>query len=104
MDPKEKELLQETYIPLVAIQQITIKHMLARIQIAHIQSPQRSCGYARRVGMTGKLPTSLAIYRLKIQQDGHNAFITLPALFVVDKGKFIDYEIWKKHSSETMIE
>ncbi|QBD78706.1 hypothetical protein EPA93_23070 [Ktedonosporobacter rubrisoli] len=91
---EQAELVRRIYAPLGGIGRITAKHTLGKIPITTVDEPDRVCGMARRVGYTGRNSTDLAIYRLKIQVD--DRIITLPMLFVVDGGVFIEYEQWSR--------
>ncbi len=96
MDQTEETLTQQKYVPAVAITQITTKHSLGRVMIALANAPERICGVARRIGYTGKRDSDLAIYRLKVKRDSEDNVVTLPCLFVVDGGTFVDYEQWRQ--------
>ena len=91
-----------TFVPMVKVDRITTKHTFGRLPIATLDTPERSCGTARRVGYTGKNAFDLAIYRLKVKFDRQNAVMTLPLLFVVDDGKFIDYQEWQREHTVEM--
>ena len=84
------------YKPAVAIAQITARHTMGRIAIALADNPDCICGMARRVGYTGMSDNDLAIYRLKVRENAETNATMLPALFVVDGGLFVDYDVWKK--------
>ncbi len=81
-----------TYVPECGITQITTRHMMGKVPVVMANEPDHICGFARRIGYTGKTEHDLAIYRLKVACNGK--VITLPALFVVDGGIFVDYEQW----------
>ena len=85
-----------TFVPMVKVSRITAKHTFGRLPIATMDTPECSCGMARRVGYTGKDACDLAIYRLKVKFDRENTVLTLPFFFVVDDGKFIDYQKWQR--------
>ena len=85
----------EEYIPLTYADNVVEKHPLARIGIAKLCSPNVICGMARRIGYTGSKEDGRAIYRLKVTVVGFSKRITLPVLFVLDQGKFIEYERWQ---------
>ena len=93
---QENKERQETYIPTVAIAQITAQHTMGRIPIALADKPECVCGTARRVGYTGVGDNDLAIYRLKVKEDANAHAMMLPMLFVVDGGLFVDYNMWQK--------
>ena len=87
---------QFTYIPAVAIQRATLKHSWNKIAVATAAVPDITCGEARRIGYTGKLENDLALYRLKIRQGNSQPTVTLPGLYIIDKGVFLDYEEWRQ--------
>ena len=93
---QENKERQETYIPAVAIAQITARHTMGRIAIALADNPECICGMARRVGYTGTRDNDLAIYRLKVKEHANANATMLPTLFVVDEGLFVDYDMWQK--------
>lgn len=86
------------YTPAVGITRITAKHAMGKVFVTSTDAPDRICGIARRIGYTGKEANDLAIYRLKIRTDPAAQVVTLPKLFVVDGGIFIDYEQWSMRS------
>lgn len=92
---------QNTYKPAISIVRITAKHTLGRIPIAPIDTPESICGTARRVGYTGRLDSDLAIYRLKVKNKEPRYTVTLPGLFVVDEGVFVDYEQWRHRTGDS---
>ena len=92
--PNPTQLSQQTYIPAVAIGRIPLKHSLYRLPVATAGAPDQICGVAQRVGFTGKQDNDLAIYRLKIKAGNNLPVITLPGFFVLEQGKFVDYEQW----------
>lgn len=99
---KQHELLPTTlptFIPLASVTRITAKHTLGRLPIATVDAPQCVCGMARRIGYTGRNASDLAIYRLKVKLGSESVVTTLPTMFVVDKGRFIDYEQWRQSDS-----
>ena len=94
---------QQIFVPAPPIQRITIRETLGRIQVASLKQPGYVCGVARRTGYTGKGNEDLATYRLKIKVEGSKAFMTLPSIFVVENGIFLDYEAWHSNQQrETM--
>lgn len=82
------------YIPAVALMRATFKHSLNKVSVATMALPNQICGEARRIGYTGKLDNDLALYRLKIKLDGSHPTVTLPGLYIIDGGVFVDYEQW----------
>lgn len=89
---------QQTYIPIVAISRITLKHSLYRLPVATVDAPDQVCGVAQRVGYTGKQENDLTIYRLKIKTGINLSILTLPGFFVLEQGIFVDYEQWCANS------
>ena len=96
MNSQENRERLATYIPAVAILQITARHTMGRVPIALADKPEYVCGMARRVGYTGTHDNDLAIYRLKVREHANGNAIMLPMLFVVDEGLFVDYDVWQK--------
>jgi len=89
---------QQTYIPIVAISRITLKHSLYRLPVATAAAPDKVCGVAQRVGYTGKQENDLAIYRLKIKTGINPPVLTLPGFFVLEQGIFVEYDQWCANS------
>lgn len=89
---------QHMYTPAVGITRITAKHAMGKVFVTSTDAPDRICGIARRIGYTGKQDNDLAIYRLKVRSDPSAPVVTLPKLFVVDGGIFVDYEQWSMKS------
>ena len=101
MDQHEQnttQLSQRTYISAVAIDRITLKLSLYRLQVATVDAPDQVCGVAQRVGYTGRQDNDLAVYRLKIKAGNDLPVITLPGFFVLEQGIFVDYERWCANS------
>ncbi len=96
MNEQTQGLAQQIFVPLVPTRSITIKYTLGKLLITSLNKPGEVCGVARRVGYTGKHSDDLATYRLKIRVAGMKTFTTLPSVFVVDDGIFIDYEEWQR--------
>jgi|YelNatPaOPRAMG01_1025707.scaffolds.fasta_scaffold308760_1 hypothetical protein len=92
---------QHTYIPAIGITRATHKHSWGRMGVATVATPDQLCGEARRIGYTGKDDDALALYRLKIKLGGGLPTVTLPSLYIVEDGCFVDYEQWcQAQSSE----
>lgn len=89
---------QQTYVPVVAIGRITLKHSLYRLPIATTVAPDSICGVALRVGYTGRQENDLAIYRLKIKIGNNLPVMTFPGFFVLEQSVFVDYEQWCANS------
>jgi hypothetical protein len=87
---------QQTYIPAIAIRRATLKHSWGRLPVATLSEPKAVCGEARRIGYTGKGDSDLALYRLKIKQADHRPTMTLPELYIIDEGRFLDYDLWQR--------
>lgn len=85
---------QLTYVPAVAITQVTLRHSLQKIPVIVPGEPDRICGVAQRVGYTGNRDEDLAIYRLKVKASEDLPTITLPGFFVIEDGIFKNYEQW----------
>jgi hypothetical protein len=85
---------QQVYAPAVGITRITAKHAMGKVFVTSTEAPDRICGIARRIGYTGKQDNDLAIYRLKVKVESSSQVVTLPKLFVVDGGIFVEYEQW----------
>ena len=98
----EQPGVQTVFIPTLPIDRITAKHMLGKISVSQLDHPGDICGIARRIGYTGRCSTDLATYRLKIRMGNTKVFETLPTIFVVDDGIFVDYDEWraKQHAEE----
>jgi hypothetical protein len=94
MERQSMPLRQATYVPAVSINQITAKHAMGKVFIALATAPDHICGIARRIGYTGNQDNDLAIYRLKVKIGQGSSVVTLPNLFVVEGGMFVDYEEW----------
>lgn len=92
-----------TYVPTIGVERVTARHTLGRIPVAEQQKPEHVCGIARRIGYTGTLATDLAIYRIKVKNGRQNTSVTIPVLYVVEDGVFMDYEVWR-HAHEMCTE
>ena len=82
---------QQTYIPAVTITSATFKHSWGKVPVATTGAPERICGEARRIGYTGKSETDFAIYRLKIKSYQGLPTVTLPNLYIIKDGLFVEY-------------
>ncbi len=94
------------YCPAIAIDSITVHHTFGKLAVTPLGEPEILCGIARRVGYTDGSNTALALYRLKIKIQGQRIYVTLPSLFVVVGGIFLDYEHWlaqQKQGEATII-
>ena len=98
MDKRADALTHQVFVPTPPVQRITTRQTLGRLQVAPLKQPEAVCGVARRTGYTGKGNEDLATYRLKIKREGSREFMTLPSIFVVENGIFLDYETW--HSNQ----
>src|SRR5579859_1519231 len=87
---------ENIYIPAITLNHATFRHSLSKVQIAVLQSPERICGIAQRVGYTGSQDKDLAMYRLKVKTGNTLPTITLPGFFVIENGVFVDYEQWRQ--------
>ena len=91
---------QQTYVPAIGIARATLKHSWGRMGVATSATPDQVCGEARRIGYTGKEDDALALYRLKIKLGNGLPTVTLPNLYLVEEGRFIDYEQWCQEQAE----
>ena len=82
---------QQMYIPAVTITSATFKHSWGKLPVATTGAPERVCGEARRIGYAGKSETDFALYRLKIKSSNGIPTMTLPNLYVIKDGIFIEY-------------
>ena len=92
-----ERLAQQIFVPTPPIQRITTRQTMGKVQIASLKQPDSICGIALRVGYTGKGYEDLATYRLKIKTERTKIFVTLPSVFVVEDGIFLDYEAWRSN-------
>ena len=102
MMQQEQNITTFTFVPMAKVSRITAKHTLGRLPIATLDAPDCSCGTARRIGYTGNHAQDLAIYRLKVRLGPQTGVTTLPTMYVVDEGKFIDYEEWVQAHPTTL--
>jgi hypothetical protein len=100
MQEQAENLVQQIFVPAPPIQRITSKQTMGKVQVAPLKQPDTICGIARRVGYTGKGNEDLATYRLKIKTERSKMFVTLPSVFVVENGVFLDYEAWHSDHHE----
>ena len=77
---------------LVAVSTGTVASSKRKLSIALDEDPERICGQALRIGYTGRLPTDLALYRLKVKARSELPSVTLLGLFVLKHGIFHEYE------------
>ncbi len=96
VNARESKERQIKYVPAVSISQITARHMMGRVLVARENDPECICGVARRIGYTGTRERDLAIYRLKVKEHASDNATTLPLLYVVDDGLFVDYDMWRQ--------
>ena len=94
-----QDTMTQVYIPVVNIEQVIARHALGKLFIALAKDPKRICGVAYRIGYTGHLATDLVIYRLKVKLEDNSRTITLPHLYVVEGGTFVEYEEWRRSRS-----
>jgi len=80
------------YLPARVPMTGTVGHSSRKVLIATLETPDRICGQALRVGYTGPLQTDLAIYRLKVRSTPDLPAITLIDFFVLEQGIFRAYE------------
>jgi hypothetical protein len=91
---------QQTYIPAIMISRATLKYSWSRLPVATNLAPEETCGKAIRIGYTGRLDNDLALYRLKIKQGNGLPTVTLPNIYIIEEGLFLDYEQWKQSQNE----
>ena len=84
------------YIPITTDEQMIARHGLVKLFVAFADEPERVCGFAHRVGYTGKMATDLVIYRLKIRTENSRT-VTLPSFYIVEGGIFVEYEEWRRN-------
>jgi hypothetical protein len=94
MDHRLQAPSQLTFVPAVALTQVTLRHSLQRIPVAVTGKLDHICGVAQRVGYTGNRDDDLAMYRLKVKVSKGLPTITLPGFFVIEDGIFKNYEQW----------
>lgn len=82
---------QQMYIPAITITSATFKHSWGKLPVATTGAPERVCGEARRIGYTGKSETDFALYRLKIKSSNGIPTMTLPNLYIIKDGIFVEY-------------
>jgi hypothetical protein len=100
---KERTVLQyqqRSYIPAIAIIRATLKYSWNKLPVATTATPDQICGEARRIGYTGKDDDDLALYRLKIKSHCGLPTVTLPGLYIIEDGLFLDYDDWKKRQEK----
>lgn len=94
---------QQAYIPAVAIDSATLKHSWNKLPVATVEVPDKICGEARRIGYSGKSGTDLALYRLKIKQRNNIPTVTLPGIYIIEGGQFLDFEQWSRQKEQKEI-
>lgn len=87
-----KHALLQTYIPATAITRATLKYSWGRVLVATLFAPDKLCGEARRIGYAGKQATDFALYRLKIRPSNGSPTVTLPSLYIIDNGTFVEFD------------
>jgi|GEM_PF-3267733 hypothetical protein len=97
-------LLQEDYSPVIPDERayLTAAHSWKTMLMNTRSEPDRTCGYARRVGYTGDHAEALTIYRLRVLYC-HRAMM-LPGLFVFQEGCFVRYGDEQKQDEDLLEE
>lgn len=98
-----RELLlpaQHRYVPAIGLVRATLKHSWGRIAVATALTPDQLCGAARRIGYTGRRDDDLALYRLKIKLGNGLPTVTLPGIYIIDNGIFVDYDQWQQEGEQ----
>ncbi len=97
-------LLQEDYSPVIPDERsyLTAVHSWKTMLIHTRSEPDRTCGYARRVGYTGGHAEARAIYRLRVLY--RHRTVMLPGLFVLQEGFFANYGDEQKQDEDLLEE
>jgi len=82
---------QQTYIPAIPVSRATLRHSWSKLPVALQHDPKNICGEARRIGYAGKQVDDLALYRLKIKPVSGLPTVTLPNIYVLKDGCFVEY-------------
>ena len=94
----KKDLLdcipQRSYIPVLSDTSGSLEHPPPKVPVAMRTMPEQICGKARRIGFTTARRDALALYRIKTQTNNRNSYVTLPSIFVLVDGMFLDYQEW----------
>ena len=85
---------QQSYIPVLLDASGSLEHPPPKMPIATRTTPEQICGKARRIGYTTAHRDALALYRIKTQTNHRNTYVTLPSIFVLVEGVFLDYQQW----------
>ncbi len=85
---------EHSYIPVLLDANGSLEHPPSKMPIAIHATPEQICGKARRIGYTTVHNDALALYRIKIQIRHRKSYITLPSIFVLVDGMFLDYQQW----------
>ncbi len=85
---------QQDYIPVLLDARGSLEHPPSKMSIATRTMPEQICGKARRIGYTTARIDALALYRIKTQTICRNSYVTLPSIFVLIDGIFLDYQEW----------
>ena len=73
-----------------------------KIPVATTTAPQQRCGKAQRIGSTRTHGRIFPLYRIRIIVQDRRTHITLPSLFVLVNGVFVDYEHWCNIQEHTL--
>ena len=85
---------QQSYIAVLLDTSSSLEHPPSKIPIATRTTPEQLCGKARRIGYTTPYNDALALYRIKTRTDHRSSYVTLPSIFVLAEGVFVDYQQW----------
>ena len=88
MDSHLQAIPPSSYLPAIVPIVGTRKYSRRKLAIARVETPDRICGQAQRVGYTGALETDFAIYRLKVKSHPDLPANTLVGFFVLENGVF----------------
>ena len=85
---------RQSYIPILLDTSSSQELAPSKTPIATHSAPEQICGMARRIGYTASSRNAFALYRIKAQVDHKNSYVTLPSIFVLVDGIFLDYQEW----------
>ena len=85
---------QQSYVAVLLDTSSSLEHHPSKIPIATRTTPEKICGKAGRIGFTTPYNDALALYRIKTQTDHRSSYVTLPSIFVLVEGVFLDYQEW----------
>jgi hypothetical protein len=91
---------KQQYIPSIGITRATRKHSWGRLLVATALTPNQPCGQAHRIGYIGQRDDDPTLYRLKIKLGNGLPTVTLPSLYIIEDGTFVDYEQWHQNTEQ----